>query len=190
MKNFLWVSIAFVLLPVAAWPQALPDNPSPAPFDPRWNHIERLSDGQRIVVLTTNGAKVRCRFAGATDTCLFCDQPGVLSSQPDYRFDRADIVSVKESQPEHNWHPGLLAAVAIVGTAVGIAATRNMDDRGAAAAGLLTAGFVGAVGYPIVQMQSENAGFGFVYRPQGFGLGAAWPPGPRFRMRFPIGRRR
>jgi hypothetical protein len=116
MKNFLVVSVALVLLPVAAWPQALSDNPAPAPFDPRWNHIERLSDGQRIVVLTTNGAKVSCRFAGATDTFLFCDQPGVLSSQPDFRFDRASVVSVRESQPEHNWHPGLLAALAVVGT--------------------------------------------------------------------------
>ena len=160
MKNFLVVSLALVLLPVAAWPQALPDNPAPAPFDPRWNHIERLSDGQRIVVLTTNGAKVSCRFAGATDTFLFCDQPG------------------------------LLAAVAVVGTAVGIAATRNLDDRGAAAAGLLTAGFVGAIGYGTIQMQNENVGFGFSYWPGEFGRGAIRPPGPQLRMRIPIGHRR
>jgi hypothetical protein len=190
MKNFLVVSLALVLLPVAAWPQALPDNPAPAPFDPRWNHIERLSDGQRIVVLTTNGAKVSCRFAGATDTFLFCDQPGVLSSQPDFRFDRASVVSVRESQREHNWHPGLLAAVAVVGTAVGIAATRNLDDRGAAAAGLLTAGFVGAIGYGTIQMQNENVGFGFSYWPGEFGRGAIRPPGPQLRMRIPIGHRR
>jgi hypothetical protein len=188
MKNFLVVSLALVLLPVASRPQALPDNPAPAPFDPRWSHIEQLSDGQSIVVLTTSGTKVRCRFAGATDTFLFCDQTGVLSSQPDYRFDRASVVNVRESQPEHNWHSGLLAAMAIAGTAVGIAATGATDDRGAAAAGLFTAGFVGAIGYGTIQMQNENVGFGFGCWPGEFGRGAIRPLGPRLRMRIPIGR--
>ena len=189
MKNILLVSLALFLLPVAAWPQALPNNPAPAPFDPRWNHIERLSDGERILVLTTSGTKVRCRFAGANDVCLFCDPPGAPLSQAGYRFERADVVSVIESQPKLNWHPGLLAAMAIAGTAVGIAATGATDDRGASAAGLLTAGFVGAIGFQTIQMQNENVGYGFGYWPGEFGRSAFRPLGPRFHVRIPIGHR-
>lgn len=187
LKSIFWISLAFDLLPAATMPQALPDNPTPAPSDATWNRIEHLSDGKWIVVRTPSGVKVRCRFAGATDTCLYCDPPGPSLRQAGYHFDRASVVSVTESRLETSVHSGLLVAMAIVGTAVGVAATRNTDDKGAAAAGLLTAGFVGLVGYPIVEMQSQGAGFGFPYRPGAFSFGAPRLPGPQIRIRIPIG---
>ncbi len=187
MKSISWISIALVLLPAAAWPQALPDNPAPAPPNATWNRVEHLSDGQRIVVRTTSGTKVDCRFAGATDACLFCDPPGSLLSQAGYRFDRASVVNVTESHPPSDLHPGLLVAMAIVGTAFGIASTRNTDDRGAAAIGLISAGIVGAIGFEAIQMRNEDAGFGFAYRPGAFGFGPPRLPGPRIHMRIPIG---
>jgi hypothetical protein len=187
LKSILWISLALVLLPAATRPQALPDNLAPAPFDPRWNHIEQISDGQRITVRTTSGTKVRCRFAGATDACLFCDPPGPQRNQAGYRFDRASVVSVMESRPASDLHPGLLVAMAIVGAAFGIASTRNNDDRGAAAIGLISAGMVGAIGFEAIQMRGEDAGFGSVYRPGAFGFAASRLRGPRIRIRIPIG---
>lgn len=186
MKSILWISITLVLLTAAARPQSLPDNPTPAPPNARWNRIERLSDGQGIVVRTTSGAKVHCRFAGATDACLFCDFPDALLGQAPYRFDRASVVNVKESQPGSDLHPGLLVAMAIVGTAFGIASTRSTDDRGAAAIGLISAGVVGGIGYEAIQMRNEDAGFGFVYRPRALGFRAPRLPGPRIHMRIPV----
>jgi hypothetical protein len=187
LKSILWISIALVLLPPAARPQALPDNPAPARFDPRWNRIEHIPDGQRIMVRTTSGTQVRCRFAGTTEACLFCDPPGPQLNQAGYQFDRASVVSVMESRPATDLHPGLLLAMAIVGTAFGIASTRNTDDRGAAAIGLISAGMVGAIGYRAILMRDEDGGSGFAYRPGAFGFGPTWLPGPRIRIRIPIG---
>ena len=194
MKTFLWIPITLVLLPAVAWTQALPDAPEPAPAyaqasappDAKWNRIQQLSDGEEVVVSTTSGTLVRCRFAGATDTCLFCDPPGALPSQASYRFERANVVSVKQDQPERDTHPVLLAAVVILGSAVGFATTRNSSDRVAATAGVFTAVAVGTFGYSMADTQSQNAGFGFVFRPHGFGRGAAGPPGRRPRMMNPI----
>jgi uncharacterized membrane protein YeaQ/YmgE (transglycosylase-associated protein family) len=134
------------------------------------------------MVRTTNGDRVRCRFAGMTDACLFCDPPGPLENQPGYRFNRANIVSVNEIRPQSNLHPGLLITMAIAGTVVGLAASRNLDDQGAASAGIITAGIVGAIGYPIVQMLSQDSGFGFAFPLMEFGHGAQRPLGTRMHM--------
>jgi hypothetical protein len=186
MKSFLWIPIAFFLLPAAVCPQALPDAPAPAPSNPMWYRIQQISDGQQIDIRTTSGDKVRCRFAGATDLCIFCDPPGSLSNQPGFRFDRASVVSVRESQPEGDLHPGLLAAMAIAGTVVGLAVSRNTSAQGAALAGLLTFGMVGAAGYSMAQMQSQNVGFGIAFQSRGFARGAGGPHGGRPRMPIPI----
>jgi len=175
MKSFLLLSIALLLLPAAAWPQALPDAPAPAPRnaqapappDAKWARIQQISDGEEIVVRTTSGTLVRCRFAGATDACLFCDPPGAPRSQAGYRFERANVANVKHDQPGRDTHPVLLAAMVILGSAAGLATTRNSSDRVAAAAGVFTAVAVGTFGFQMAQMQSQNAGFGFVYRPHG-----------------------
>lgn len=195
MKTLLWIAIAVILLPAVAQTQALPDAPTPhtaqapAPPDAMWNRIEHFSDGEWIVVRTTSGIRVRCRFAGATDSCLFCDPPGQRASQAGYQFDRASVVSVSKSHPDRNWHPVLFSAMAIVGTGVGIAATRSMDDRGAAAAGLLSAGFVALVGLQFSQFQMQGPyggyGYGLAFRPHGFGRSAGWPRGRRMRMISP-----
>jgi hypothetical protein len=166
MKTFFWISIACFLLPVPASVQALSDAPTPRASTPalpdaRWSRIQQISDGQPIAVRTTSGNILHCRFAGATESVLFCDPPGPLQGQPGYRFDRTSVIGVREIQPPSDLHPGLIAAMAIAGTAIGIVASRNTTDTGAVAAGLITAGFVGAIGYPLVQMQSQNAGFGF-----------------------------
>ncbi len=177
MRSLFWIPIAFVLVPGAIWPQALPDAPAPAALNPQWIRIQQISDGQQIVVRTTKGEKVRCSFAGATETCLFCDPPGVLSSQPTYRFDRGSLMSVREARPESDAHPIFLASMAVLGTIVGAAATRTTDDKTAAWAGLLTAGVLGATIYPFVEMQSQGVGFGFPNRPRQFGFNvaaAAW----------------
>jgi hypothetical protein len=186
--------IAAVLLPASAWTQALPDAPAPqnatppTPPDARWTHVERISDGQPIVVRTTSGALIHCRFAGATDASLFCDPLNQLLDRPGYEFDRTSVVRVFESHPERNWHPVLLTTMAIVGTVVGIACTENMDDRGAASAGLLSAGIVGLIGYGAGQFPMQGPyggyGYGFNFRPNGFGGGSG--RFPRLRMPVPI----
>jgi hypothetical protein len=199
MKSFVWIPIAFVLLPVGLCAQALPDAPvpappnpqasvPPAPYDARWNRIEQISDGQLIVVRTTHGDKVRCRFAGATNNCLFCDPPGMQSSQPGLRFDRASIVSVREAEPKSDRHPVLLTVAAVLGIAVGVAAAQGDDDRTAALAGFLTAGLVGGLGYQMIQMQRQFDGFsvGFAFQPHAFGRGAGGPRGFRPHLPIPI----
>lgn len=158
------VLLAIVLLPAAIVAQALPDNPTPAPPpDPMWSGVEQLVNGQEIVVKPTSGPPLRCRFAGATDAYLFCDMDDAPPGARGYRFDRAQVVSVKVSHPKVNWHPVLLATIAASGIAIGISATRSMDDRGAASAGILSALLVGAIGYPIAVMQEQNEGFGVGY---------------------------
>lgn len=199
MKSALWISIAFFLLPATLIAQALPDAPTPAPpspqapappvpYDARWSRIQHISDGQLIVVHTTSGEMVRCRFAGATNNCLFCDPPGMQSSQPGLRFDRATIVSVQEPEPKSDLHPVLLTVSAVLGIAVGVAAAQGDDDRTAAAAGLLTAVLVGGIGYHMIQMQNRYDGFsvGFAFRPRAFGGGVGGPRGFRPRMPIPI----
>lgn len=186
-EKLLSISIAFVLLPVGLRAQALPDAPvpaqpnpqTPAPYDARWSRIEQISDGQPIVVRTLNGDKVRCRFAGATNDCLFCDPLGLQSSQPGLRFDRASIVSVHEAEPKSDLHPVLLTVSAVLGIAVGVAAAQTGDDRTAAAAGLITAGLVGGIGYSAIQMQRQFDGFsvGFAFQPHGFRRGVGGPRG-------------
>ena len=183
---------AVAMLPASALAQALPDAPAPpsatAPTAPdaRWARIERISDGQPIVVHATSGALIHCRFAGATDASLFCDPLNPRVDRPGYEFDRASVVSVRESHAENNWHPVLLTAMAVVGTAFGIAATRSMDGRGAATVGLLSAGVVGLIGYGAGQFPMREPyggyGFGFNFRPGEFGRGGGRLPRPRLPM--------
>jgi hypothetical protein len=198
VKNLLWIPIAIVLLPSGACAQALPDAPAPAAQtqalanpsaaampDWKWRGIQQLSDGQPIVVRTTSGAVIHCRFAGATDTCLFCDPSGRLLDRPGYQFDRNSIVNVRESRPQSDVHPGLLVTAAVLGTVVGVVATQDTTSQGAAATGLLTSALVAGVGYQIIQFNKQVFGVTFALQPRGFGRG----PGrfPRLRSRTPGG---
>jgi hypothetical protein len=131
-----------------------------------WAQVEEFSDGQPIVVNTTSGFPVHCRFVGTTDAILYRDRPGAPHDQADYRFDRATVASVRVSQPERNWHPVLAGAMVITGAIFGLAASRNTDAPGAAAAGLIAASIVGPIGYPIAMIEQRSAGFGFAIPPR------------------------
>jgi len=169
MKQLVHFLIAITLLSVPLWPQALPDAPSPAVPDPAWDRLKNLAIGTPIVVRDVDEVSVQCLFTGVTDAYLFCNPagnpPGV-----GYRFDRNRVLSVDfdrpaqndmySYQPQSNWHPGVLAAAVIVGTAIGIAVSRNTNAQGAAAAGLLSAGVVGGIGYEIAEDQDQRARFG------------------------------
>jgi hypothetical protein len=165
MKHLAAILIAVALLPAAARTQAPPNNPAPAPPpDPTWNWVERLVNGQSIVVKPSAGPSVHCRFAGATDAYLFCDLDEARPGTGGYRFDRAQVVSVKISHPKVNWHPALLTVMAASGIAIGIAASQQgASDKAAAAGGLVSALMVGAVGYPIAVMQEQDRGFAFSF---------------------------
>lgn len=198
--HFLWFSIAIVLLPVSASTQALPDAPAPAspaaqvsssssagapsPVDWMWRRIQQISDGQFIVVRTVLRGKVRCTFEGATETTLYCDPPGVLSSRPAYQFNRASVLSVREIRPGSDAHPGLLAASLITGTAVGIVAAGDSPAPEAVAAGLLTTLIVAGVGSMVIQLNRRVFGMSFAFQPHGLGRGLQ--RGHWTRPRMPI----
>ncbi len=154
MKHLAALLIAIALLRPAAHAQ---DSP-PAPLsDLTWSWVERLVDGQPIVVTPTAGPSVHCRFAGATDAYLFCDPDNARYAASGYRFDRAQVVNVKISRPKANWHPALLAVSAAVGIAIGAAASsRGASDKAAAAGALVTALLVGAIGYQAEMMQQDR----------------------------------
>ncbi len=161
MKHLAALLISIALLHTAARAQTAPNNPAPSP-DPTWTWVEHLVNGQPIVVTPIAGPSVHCRFAGATDAYLFCDPDDARYAASGYRFDRAQVVSVKISHPKVNWHPALLTIAAASGIAIGAAASSNgASDKSAAAGGLVTALMVGAVGYPIAAMQDQDRGFAF-----------------------------
>lgn len=165
MKSLSVVLLAMSLLPAPIEAQAPPDNPvSVQPPDPMWSRVEQLARGQEIEVRLTIGSPVHCRFAGATDAYLFCDLDNPPPGMQGYRFNRAQIVNVKVSQPPVNWHPALLATMAAAGIGIGFAASsQGASDKSAAAGGLVTALMVGAVGYPAVLAQEQDRGFAFTY---------------------------
>jgi hypothetical protein len=167
MKQLLFTIMLFVvaLSPLAAVCQALPNLPSPRsdaapaqqtpPPDPAWARIEQLAHGEPIVVTSTIGPPVHCRFAGATDAFLFCDPAGNPAGTG-YRFDRADVLQVDLDrwQPapangqDHDSHRGLLIAAGLVGIGMGAIEARGQGGGATAgvAVGLISAGFVGIVG--------------------------------------------
>lgn len=199
MRPIILTLIAIALLPVATHAQGLPDAPAPAAPDSAWDRVRSLTSGQPVVVVVDYAPPFHCLFARATDAYLFCDPvgnpPGV-----GYRFDRATVVSVdldvapvaraQFSAPEQNWHPGLLLAAAIIGSAMGAGLTRKMNDRGAGFIGLLTAVFVETAGSQTLDMQNRRANVGFAYPLHGF-AGVRSPrlrPHPRAIPRLVHGR--
>jgi hypothetical protein len=168
MKHLVTFLIATALLPAAAHAQAAPDYSAPdnsvsaPPPDPMWSWVERLVNGQPIVVKPTAGPSVHCRFAGATDAYLFCDPDNARYAASGYRFDRAQVDSVKISHPKVNWHPEVLTIAAGIGIVTGCAASsQGASDKTAAAGGLATALIAAAIGYPIAIMQEDDRGFAF-----------------------------
>jgi len=171
-----------VLSPLAAVCQApgdvpLPQNPAPAAdsagtqtepgtlkeanpqiSDHEWRKIQNIQYGERVIVASTYGPPLHCRFASATGTALYCDAAG----SPDgtgYRFERATLmyVELESLPPPPNHHPVWLSCMIAGGILVGLAATQNMDDGRAVGAGVVGAAIVGAIGGPMVLM-NQNSG--------------------------------
>ncbi|HWG20160.1 MAG TPA: hypothetical protein VG225_06485 [Terracidiphilus sp.] len=211
MKNFGFTLMLFVIVlsPLAAVCQSqqgggLPDEPAPqattspttqqpaangparpAPPDGDWRKIQRLTHGEPIVVNSTLGPALQCRFAGATDAALFCDAPG----SPDgsgYRFERATVISVESERPERNTHPAWLASMIAGGMVVGFVASGNTDAGTAAKAGAIGALVVGAIGAPLAFMPSDPGGWTVVYPMHRFRFHARRPVGPHARFMLPV----
>jgi hypothetical protein len=193
-----------VLSPLAAACQGLPDKPHPASDahatasqtteqpaadaqakpatpDADWRKIQRLALGEPIVVSSTYGPALHCRFAGATNDALFCDAPG----SPDgtgYSFKRPSVLSVEAQRPGRNYHPAWIASIIAGGLVTGLVATQHTDAGGAATAGAVGALVVAAVGAPLAFLQPRNAPtVSVVYRPHGFRLHGRGLAGPRWR---------
>ena len=187
MKQFAITFLFFViaLSPLAAACQAsgdspLPQNPSPAadstgaqtpPSQPgqqlkeanpqisdrEWFKIQKIAHGEPIIVASTYGPPLYCRFASATETALYCDSP----NSPDgtgYRIDRRTVmyVELEIPKPAPNRHPVWISSMIAGGILVGFAATQDTSDGHAAADGAIGALIVGVIGAPLAMMNSNN----------------------------------
>jgi hypothetical protein len=171
MKNPSAFLLTLVLLPAAAAAQALPDDPAPSTppsaqsasssrqaiplADGVWIRVQKIANGEEVLVTNTYGPPLRCRFAGATDDYLFCDPPGSPAGAG-YRFERDSVLDVKVVRPPRNWHPGLLSAMIGGGLIVGIAASSNTDAGHATEAGLIGALIAGGIAAPLVFLQPQQ----------------------------------
>jgi hypothetical protein len=178
------ICIARALPPAQELPPAPPPPPvqttsasSSAPAragsssDVLWARVQRIANGQEVLVTNTYGPPLRCRFEGVTDAYLFCDPPGSPVGTG-YQFDRASVLDVRVMREPHNWHPGLLSAMVGGGLIVGIAATGQTDAGHAAQAGLIGALVTGAIAAPLAFLQPQDryagVGAGFSFHPHGF----------------------
>jgi hypothetical protein len=151
-----------------AAPGQAPNAAKPAAPDADWRKIQRLVHGELIVVNSTYGPSLQCRFAGATDDVLLCDAPGSPEGTG-YSFERAKVVSVEAKRPGRNWHPVWIASIIAGGLVTGLIATRTNDAGDAARIGGIGALVVAAVGAPIVLLQSQDRPMvSVVYRPHAF----------------------
>jgi hypothetical protein len=160
-------------------PEAVPpDTPSAQPTqapDSAWFRIQRFANGQPIVVYSTYGPPMHCRFAGATTDYLFCDPPNSPAGTG-YRFERASVVNVTVSHEPRNWHPAWLSSMIAGGLVVGLIATRSTDAGTAAEAGLVGAGVVGLIGAPLAFLPHPQAAFvGPGYPQYGVGIPVNFP---------------
>ena len=200
--GFTLMLFVIVLSPLAAVCQRLPDEPQPAPAaqandsqttqqpatsapakpappDAEWRKIQRLVNGEPIVVRSTNGPALRCRFAGATDDALFCDVPGSPYGTG-YSFERPSVISVEATRPGRNYHPAWIASIIAGGLVTGLVATKTNDSRDAATIGAVGALVVAGIGAPLVFLQSQDGPMvSVVYRPHTFRFHERGPVGPR-----------
>jgi len=147
----------------AAGTQSAPQAPAQAPpanpqiSDREWRRIQNILHDERVVVASTYGPPLHCRFASATDTALYCDAPG----SPDgtgFRFERATVIFVEleTPQPRPNHHPAWISCMLAGGILVGLAVSENADAGHAAAVGVISAAVVGAIGAPLAFMDRDN----------------------------------
>ncbi|HWE85463.1 MAG TPA: hypothetical protein VG267_10995 [Terracidiphilus sp.] len=176
--GFTLTLFVLVLSPLAAVCQGLPDGPAPAessggtqstsrpsesvPANPQisdrdWKKIQHIAYGEPIVVASTYGPPLQCRFASSTDAALFCDAAG----SPDgtgFRFERATLLYVELTmpQPRPDHHPAWISSMIAGGILVGLCATATTSDGRAAADGAIGALIVGAIGAPLAYMNRDN----------------------------------
>jgi hypothetical protein len=167
-------------IPQTAGTQPSQQSPPPGPPNGDWRKIQRLIHGEPIVVTSTYGPSQACRFAGATDDALFCDAPGAPDGSG-YRFERATVISVQATRPQHNYHPAWIASVIGGGLAVGIIAAQSNDAGDAARIGAVGALVVGAIGAPLALLQPQPDSVAVVYRPRALRFGGRGPLGLRPR---------
>lgn len=188
MKGLILIALTF--LPAAAGAQAYPDNPapqapsatepaSPAPLpDAEWRRVQRIVHGQPILVSSTYGPPLHCRFAGATDAYLFCDSPG----SPDgsgYRIERATVLAVEPEMvrpPRREGHPIYIGCIVGAGFAFGISAARDKSGSDAVGVGVVAASMVALVGAPLA------------LDPPNYFRSAPPSPGFRVGVSFPLSR--
>jgi hypothetical protein len=126
--------------------QPLPDNPAPA--SSLWNRVEELPHGEKVKIRYASGHSARCRFAGATDTLLFCDPNDAPSGADTFPIDRRNIVNVSADHTERNARLILAAFMVTGGIWAGVQSTKSVDDGTAVFGGFLGAGLGWLVGYP------------------------------------------
>ncbi|HKF49434.1 MAG TPA: hypothetical protein VKB38_18895 [Terracidiphilus sp.] len=193
MKQFLFTLMLYfvALSPLAAVCQGLPDDPAPAAQaggapvgqtgaattppagmpDAEWKRVQAIAYGALVTVTSTYGPPVGCRFAGATDAYLLCDELDGPTGTG-YRFDRDKVIRVDEerwraaSPKERNWHPGVLVAAGITGTMMGLMGARKDAGTGLAF-GVIGAGIAGAIGLGAEAMNGSFAGAGVQARVHG-----------------------
>ena len=195
MKQIAITLIALSLLPQLSPTQELPNAPVPVEPDPAWDRVRGLPAGQALLVVVDDAPPVHCMFSRATQDYLFCDPP---DNPPGvgYRFDRAEVISVdldlpglsrtQHAPPRADWHPGLFAAAAGTGIAIGvIASERSGNPQAGLVFGLIAAGMVTSAGYPMLDIQSRRPSLGWEFPLHGFaGVRQTRLPPPIFR-RFP-----
>lgn len=179
MKQFGFTLMLFVIVlsPLAAACQALPDAPAanaggaqsasqpgggPPPANPQisdreWRKIQNILYGEQLVVASTYGAPLRCRYASATDTALYCDAAG----SPDgtgYRLERATVIYVEleTPRPSVNHHPVWISCMIAGGILSGLTASQETDAGHAAGVGAIGALIVGAIGTPMVLANQDS----------------------------------
>jgi hypothetical protein len=112
--------------------QALPDAPNPTDAT-GWNRVGDLARGEEIMVARSGGLSIPCRFAGATNTQLFCDS---LFSEREMRFNRADIEKVRQDQSRRDFWTIIGGGAVGVGLWTGISSVKTHDSRTAVAEGV------------------------------------------------------
>ena len=145
MKHVSLVSLVIALGSAAAGAQTLPDNPSPTtPGTAGWSRLGNLARGEEITVAQTGQYSLHCRYAGATDDYLFCDEAVPWTSNSSYRIERAEIENVRMDQSR------TVARMIVCGGAIagglwfGISSSKSDNTQISVASGLLGAG-VGAL---------------------------------------------
>jgi hypothetical protein len=153
------------LLPVSLPPQALPDNPEPAPSGRTdWTRVQDLANGQGITVARTGALSVPCRFTGATKDDLFCESP--LTGR-EYRFRRADVERVRMDNRRENLHI-LIGAFAAAGFVWGVASPPGSGGASVRVlAGIERAGIVGVRGLAVAIPAAFLIPGRLIYRPRG-----------------------